>query len=54
MNVALLEGDLYLVEDSFEDNEATTGAAVYAVQDCGQVTHTHPCRRQYLYLALRS
>ena len=30
-------GDLYLMDNSFEDNEATNGAAVYAVQGCGQV-----------------
>ena len=32
-------GDLFLFEDTFEDNEATNGAAVYAEQGCGEV-HT--------------
>lgn len=31
-------GNLYLLDDSFDDNIATNGAAVYAVQSCGQVT----------------
>ncbi len=37
-------GNLYLIDDSFDDNTATNGAAVYAVQGCGQVSldHTTP------------
>ncbi len=37
-------GNLYLIDDSFDDNTATNGAAVYAVQGCGQVSlhHTSP------------
>ena len=31
-------GNLYLIDDSFDDNTATNGAAVYAVQGCGQVS----------------
>lgn len=26
-----------MIDDTFEDNEATNGAAVYAEQGCGQV-----------------
>ena len=37
---ALPTGNLFMEDDSFEDNEATNGAAVYAVQGCGQV-HLH-------------
>ena len=42
-SVTLSVGALYLVESSFEDNEATNGAAVYAVQGCGQVHSCSPC-----------
>ena len=31
-------GDLYLLENIFEGNIATNGAAVYAEQGCGQVS----------------
>ncbi len=34
-------GNLYLIDDSFDDNTATNGAAVYAVQGCGQVSLHH-------------
>ncbi|KAL0048014.1 hypothetical protein WJX82_005700 [Trebouxia sp. C0006] len=34
--VRCLGGNLYLIDDSFDDNTATNGAAVYAVQGCGQ------------------
>ena len=30
-------GNLFLFDDTFEDNEATNGAAVYAEQGCGEV-----------------
>lgn len=41
--VALSTGDLYMEDDSFEDNEATNGAAIYAVQGCGQVHLSSLC-----------
>jgi hypothetical protein len=42
--VRMTAGNLYLIDDSFDDNTATNGAAVYAVQGCGQVSldHTTP------------
>lgn len=34
---ATLAGNLFLFDDTFEDNIATNGAAVYAEQGCGEV-----------------